>query len=236
MRANAGQECRDDLLTTELSSRDILVMEGERHRLARELHDGPLQTLTTLGLRLELCRQLSRKNDSAALEDELAQLKVDLQKSTAHLRDLMTQWRCPTLEEDSLRQAIERCVRNYQDGNDIEVALDLKDLPDHELGIEQKVALFRILQEALRNASQHSGASTVWVRAAMRSGSLQVHIEDNGRGFNLLGVTAKYPRQGLGLAGMQERARAIDGELQVDSQAGRGTGITLSVPWPGSKG
>lgn len=235
MGANPRQQRHNDLSATGLSRRHILAMEEERHRLARELHDGPLQALTALALRLELCRQLSRKNDSAALEDELAQLNLDLQKNVAHLRDLMTEWRRPILEENGLRRAIERYVRDYEDGNEIQVTLDLGDLPDYELGIEQKVAIFRILQEILRNASQHSGASTVWVRAAADLDNLWMQIRDNGRGFNLLGVTANYPRQGLGLAGMQERAKAIDAALEIDSQPDRGTSITLTVPLMSSK-
>lgn len=235
MRANPGQECRDGLLTTELSSRDILVMEGERHRLARELHDGPLQTLAALGLRLDLCMMLSRNNDAAALEGELAHLKRDLQERLSHLRELMVEWRCPMLELEGFAEVTERYVRDFADRSDVEVSVDLRDLLDDELDSDERVAIFRVLQEALRNVNQHSRASRVRVRAVTTPSTLQVHVADNGRGFNVLGVTANYPRQGLGLAGMQERSEAIGGTLEIDSEPGCGTIITVTIPRAGWK-
>lgn len=210
-------------------------MEEERHRLAREFHDGPLQALTAMGIRIDLCKELSVQNDPAALQDELTQLKLDFLRSIVEIRDLVAEWRLPSLDGDDLRGAVDSYVREYEGRTGIEVKLNPRDLPNNELDGEQKVAIFRILQEALRNIHWHSGASQVRVEVTTEAGNLQVSIGDDGRGFNLLSATANYPRQGLGLAGMQERAKALGGELYVDSRSGRGTNITLIVPLQGSK-
>lgn len=219
-----------------LSNWDIRVMEEERHRLAREFHDGPLQALAAIAIRIDLCKQLSAGDDSVALQNELAQLRLDFQKSIIEVRGVMAEWRLPSLEGKRLQEAISDYVRQYEVHTGIEVGLDLRGVSAPRLTEAQQVAIFRILQEALRNASQHAEASEVRIEAVMESGILQVAIQDNGKGFNLLSATANYPQQGLGLAGMQERAKALGGELHIDSQPGRGTIVRLSVPLEDSRG
>jgi two-component system sensor histidine kinase DegS len=215
---------------SQLSECDLLVMKEERHRLVRELQDDPLQSLAGLGLRLDLCQELTESGESAAVADELANLKFDLGQILAGIRELMTELRCPQLEGLSLLRVIGNCVRDYERNTGIRVSMDLAQLPDGSLDIEQKLAVFRIVQQALRNVSQHSGASEVAIRATRRESLVELSIEDNGRGFNVLGVTSSYPRRGVGLAGMQERAKAIGGRVEIDSKPGHGTHITLSIP------
>jgi len=230
MQTDFEQEDQDDVSSIGLSSRDILVMEEERHRLARELHDGPLQALTVMSIHVEVCKQLSLNKDVPTLQHELSQLELDFQKTITEIRDLMREWRMPSSNDDSLRALIDGYVRKYETRTGVEVSLELSDLPDNALRKEQKVAIFRILQEALRNTSRHAEASHIWIELRVRGTNLQLAITDNGKGFNLLGASTAYPRRGLGLVGMQERAKALGGRLQVDSQPGRGTEILLVVP------
>jgi two-component system sensor histidine kinase DegS len=224
-----------------LSECDLLVMKEERHRLVRELQDGPLQSLAGLRLRLDLCRDLTESGESAAVADELAHLKLDLRQIVAGIRGLMTELRCPLLEDVTLVRVIDDYVRGYERQTGIRVSVDLAELPDESLDFEQKLAVFRVVQQALRNVSQHSEASRVMIRATMRGAFVELSIGDNGTGFNVLGVTSSYPRRGLGLAGMQERAKAIGGRVEVDSKSGHGTRITLDIPvdrrdaYPGSE-
>jgi signal transduction histidine kinase len=214
----------------QLSECDLVVMKEERHRLVRELQDGPLQTLTGLGLRLDLCEELMETNEAAAVADELAQLKLDLRQIVAGIRGLMVELRAPRLEEPTLAGLIESYVHDYQQRIGIRVAMDLAGLSGESLDVEQKLAAFRIVQEALRNASRHSGGSRVGIRGAMRGSLVELTVEDDGRGFNLLGVTSSYPRRGLGLAGMQQRAKAVGGRVEIDSKPDYGTRITLTIP------
>jgi signal transduction histidine kinase len=219
-----------DLSARELSNRPILLMEEERHRLARDLHDDLLQTLTALDLRLDLCTQLASKNDSAALEEELSRLKTCWERSLRAIRQLDAGARGLASDYDSLSEAVGYLAGWYEEQTGVDVSLDLERLPEGELSSGQRETLLRIIQEALRNAHQHASASRVLIWAENSQGSLQVHVEDDGVGFSLASVTSDYPLQGLGLAGMVERARAEGGQLLIESEPGRGTRLTLILP------
>jgi signal transduction histidine kinase len=207
-----------------------VVMKEERHRLVRELQDGPLQRLTGLGLRLDLCAELMETNEAAAVADELAQLKLDLHQIVEGIRALMVELRAPRLEDLTLAGLIDGYVGEFKQRIGIRVTTDLAGLSGESLDVEQKLAAFRIVQEAVRNAGQHSGASRVGIQGAIRESLLELTVEDDGRGFNLLGVTSSYPRRGLGLAGMQDRAKAVGGRVEIDSKPDHGTRITLTIP------
>jgi hypothetical protein len=220
----------DDHFATRLSNRPILLMEEERHRLARELHDDLLQKLTALGLRLDLCMKLSRKSDSATLEEELAQLKGCWEESLSSMRHLVEADHLRFRQGAGVRGAVLRFADKCREQNGVRVSLDLRCLPESRLHIEQGAALVHIVGEALRNAHQHACATCVTIWAEDSGESLQVFIEDDGVGFDVHSVTADYPRRGLGLAWMRERARGAGGELLIESEPGRGTILTLVLP------
>jgi two-component system sensor histidine kinase DegS len=222
-----------DLDVTELSNRPILLMEEERHRLARELHDDLLQHLTALSLQLDLCRRLCQNSSSAALIDELALLKGCWQQSLATMGELVEESNPRFWQGGSLSGAVLRLARDWEERTNIEVSVDLRHLPESRLGGEQGVALIYIVTEALRNAGQHAGASCVTVWAEDDAETLRVFVRDDGVGFDLNSVAADYPRQGLGLAGMRERARGAGGELSIESEPGLGTTLTLVLPLRG---
>jgi signal transduction histidine kinase len=225
-----------DLFPAETPNRRIMLMEAERHRLARELHDDLLQTLTALRLSIDVCGRLSSNGDSTALEDELARIRGCWEKSLSTMKELMVQASPGSREQASLRDGISclalECERQFH----VAVSLDLVDLPGRVLNGEQSTALFYIVQEALRNTCHHAGASRVLVRAVNGASSLQVSIEDDGTGFDLSSVISRYPRLGLGLAGMRERAQGVGGQLVIESTPGRGTAVTFTLPLPDAWG
>jgi two-component system sensor histidine kinase DegS len=214
----------------ELSERDLRVMKEERYRLVSEVQDGFLHSMTELGLRLDLCRILTHRQESAAVADELAQLRLDLLQISAGMRELLAELRCPRLEELRVAETIERCVCDHDERSRVPVTMDLAELADESLDIDQKLAVFRIVQEALRNVRQHSRASRVQIWGEQRESLLKLSVEDDGEGFDLLAVTSSFPRRGMGLAGMHERAKAIGGRVEIDSEPGHGTRITLTMP------
>ena len=94
------------------------------------------------------------------------------------------------------------------------------------LEMDQEIAIYRIIQEALNNVAQHSGAERVEIDlAAERGGGVQLRVADDGRGFD-----ASHSNGGLGLGGMAERARLVGGRLEIDSSPGSGTALSLEVP------
>lgn len=136
----------------------------------------------------------------------------------------------------SLGGAVLRFARDWEEQTSIKVSLDLRHLPESRLGGEQGEALIYIVTEALRNTGQHARASCATIWAEDNAETLRVLVQDDGVGFDLDSVTADYPRQGLGLAGMRERARGAGGELLVESEPGRGTTLTLVLPLRGLPG
>jgi two-component system sensor histidine kinase DegS len=205
-------------------------MKEERYRLVGEVQAGFLHSMTELGLRLDVCRILTQRRESAAVADELAQLRLDLLQIAAGMRELMAELRCPRLQELSVAGIIERCIRDHEDRTKVPVTMDLGELADESLDIDQKLAVFRIVQEALRNVGQHSQASQAQIWGEQRESLLKLSLEDDGKGFDLLAVTSSFPRRGMGLAGMHERAKAIGGQVEIDSEPGHGTRISLTVP------
>jgi signal transduction histidine kinase len=102
---------------------------------------------------------------------------------------------------------------------------------ERRLDAEAELLLFRIAQEAIRNVWRHSQATQAEVVVEFGEGETRVAVSDNGKGFELSGPVSDLAREGkLGLAGMQERARLLGGELSVRSEPGRGTTVAVSVP------
>jgi len=204
------------------------AQEGERKRIARELHDDPVQMLIALSRRVE-----SMTTDSDLLPDKVLEGITSLQEmiSTAvsDLRRFIQDLRPSLLDHLGLMAALEDLTVGMAEDNikaEFRVSGEVQRLtPDEEL------ILFRIVQEALNNARRHSGASQVLVQVRFLPNTLQVTVEDNGLGFDVPAHMDDLISTGrLGLLGMQERTRMLDGALIVQSEPGEGTIITVDVP------
>ncbi len=203
----------------------------ERLRLARELHDGPVQMLTTLSLRLDWCYELARHGDLEGLKAELAELTNGVRRGIDDFRHFILNLRAPISSGERLADVLERYVREYGQRTGIAVTLEMPD--DHVLlsGLTslQQMALLRVVQEALQNVYKHAGATRVAVTLNFYAGKLRVEVRDNGRGFDV-----RYARRHsflhMGLAGMEEWAREVGGWLEVESTIGEGSTVALTMP------
>ncbi len=135
--------------------------------------------------------------------------------------------RPPEIEELGLALAVRAHVRSLGEASDFSVEADL-DVVDPHLDITAKLALYRIVQEALSNARRHADTDRAWVRLFVEDGSVIVEVEDKGRGF--VSADAMEDGRGLGLGGMQERATMIGGTLTIDTVPGEGTRVRVTVP------
>ena len=222
-------EASNELDVWELVARiaTIKAQEEERSRLAREVHDGPAQVLANAILGLELCEQIARRAPEQLI-DEIARLKGMVREGLVEVRRFIFDLRPSGLAERGLLATLQRYVAEYRTFFRLDVALHFPaDVPP--LTQEQQIAIFRIIQESLQNIQKHARASQIIVGLELDDSSLVATIRDDGRGF--------LPRQievttlsGAGLRGMGERAAAIGGELQVESQPGEGTTIRLVLP------
>jgi signal transduction histidine kinase len=203
-----------------------LAISRERNRLARELHDTLAHTLSGLVVQLDAIATLwtpTPPKASAMLEQALTQTRAGLDETRRALRDL----RATRLEDLGLGQALSEMAKNVavRDGLslDLDIAEEIADLP-----AEVEQAYYRVAQEALENAARHAEASHISVSLRQRDGELVLTIADDGRGF---GEGAQLADQ-FGLRGMRERAELIGGQMEVESQPGRGTRISLRSAIP----
>jgi len=199
------------------------IQEEERSRLARELHDGTVQTLIALDQRLQMLqRELSRDPPQAARR--LSALRRMVGEAIEDVRRFSRALRPLYLEELGLAPALEMLAREA--GASFQLLGRATRLSD-----EVELALFRIAQEALSNAQRHAQAKHVAVVLAFEDGRVRLVVQDDGRGFDPPERAADLVHHGhLGLMSMQERAEIVGGRLEIRSHPGRGTRIEVIVP------
>ena len=198
----------------------VRAQEEERKRVARDLHDEVNQALTAILLRLEALSH----DAPAALADQIAEVKALANQAMDELLMLARQLRPTALDDHGLASAIDGQVRRFEEQTGIRATFEA-DLDSAALGEDEQVVLYRVAQEALANVARHSRAARVEVALGTQGGGVELRVRDDGRGFDP-GRRSK----GLGLAGMAERARLVDGELSIDSTPGAGATVTLRVP------
>lgn len=203
-----------------------LTISQERQRMARELHDTLAQGLAGLILQLEAVDSHLEAGNQARAQAVVQQAMQRARTTLHEARSAIQALRPAALEQGNLVEALGDEVEQFSATAGIQATFEVVGAPPG-VAPETSLDILRIVQEALSNTARHAQASHVRVRLATGGPGLQVVIKDDGLGFD--------PAKGLerpgcfGLAGMRERAERIGGTLQVESQAGRGTSIVLSV-------
>jgi NarL family two-component system sensor histidine kinase YdfH len=203
-----------------------LTLSQERQRMARELHDTLAQGLAGLILQLEAADS-HLDNDNAARAQHVVQQAMGRARTTLHEARLAIQaLRSPALDRDNLIDALGHEVDQFSATTGLRTTFEVnvETLPESPAMAQD---ILRIVQESLTNTARHARASHVLVRLEEGDGRLQVVVQDDGVGFD--------PAQALeqpgcfGLAGMNERAAQLGGQLEIESGSGRGTRVVLSV-------
>ena len=206
-----------------------MAQEDERKRIARELHDEVIQSLASLSLELDgfasSDKGLSR--DKKVTLENLQHKTIILTEGVRHLSQSL---RPPTLDRLGLLPALESLASDI--GKRSEIALQVKAHgAGQRLPAEVELTLFRIAQEAIRNVWRHSQATSAEIVAEFDDCKARVTVSDNGKGFDVPPTTYDLVKEGrLGLAGMHERAQLLCGSLQIKSEPGKGTTVTIEVP------
>lgn len=214
----------------QLLARVITAQEEERMRIARELHDETGQVLASLVIRLEAIER-SLPAEASTARRRLASTRILTEQTIADIRRLIADLRPGTLDELGLVAAIRWCAENHLQPLSIDFDLQSDGLADGRLPEELETVLFRITQEAIGNIARHAGASRVKIHLSRRDGQVHLAIEDDGQGFDPDTVQpARDGTQGLGLAGMRERASLVGGQVRILSRPGHGTRIVVEVP------
>lgn len=201
------------------------VREAERRRIARDLHDGVLQDLAYTAAAIGL---ISLKAKSTDLEEMLQKAIDALRRAAEELRAAVNDLSLEEQLNRPLSELVESQVqknRGMARGYELELEVE-EDFPSTSYG-EAGMEIARVIQEALTNARRHSGARKVRVRLSKEGDELVAEVSDDGRGFE-----PESTSEGLGLRSMRERAAALGGKVEIDSQSGQGTRMRLRVPQP----
>src|SRR5215469_2059164 len=202
----------------------------ERARVARELHDGAVQSLIAMEMQVDVLRRQGAAQ-SSPLTSELGRIQGLLREEVLKLRELMQQMKSLDVDSSTFLRFLEDTVERFQRETGITARL-ISDVQRVE--IPQRVCreLARILQEALVNVRKHSTAQQVLVRLSDNEERSQLTVEDNGRGFAFSGrlSSGDLEKTGKGPMVIRERVRLIEGELTVESNPGQGARLEISVP------
>jgi signal transduction histidine kinase len=211
----------------DLSARMVEAQEAERRTISRELHDEVGQTLGALLLDVGQVAKLVPSNDQI-VQGQIARIKSAAESAVKSIRDIALLLRPPMLDDLGLLPALEWQAREVSRRSNLEVTVDSENVSE-ELPDELKICIYRLVQEALNNAATHSGAKSAKVIVVRKGDQISVRVEDDGRGFD------PSRTRGMGLLGMEERVRRLNGTLTVDSAAGKGTRIVAELPLKDSR-
>ncbi len=206
-----------------LSQRLVEVQETERRDIARELHDEVGQVLTGL-----LFRIAGHGAGGGSPQEEMTAIVNDL---ISRVRDLSMNLRPPMLDDLGLLPALTWQIDRFETQTGIRVEFRHADL-DRRFDPQVEITTFRFVQEALTNVARHAGVTRAKVNMRAGAESLGVRIEDEGRGFD---VGPALAARSSGLNGMRERSRLAGGSLDIDSEPGRGTRLSLVLPLHGAR-
>jgi signal transduction histidine kinase len=215
----------------EEKERMVEVQEQARKKLARDLHDGPTQSVAAMAMRINLARRMMTKNTKQAT-DELVKIEELAHRTTKEIRHMLFTLRPLILESQGLSAALEAMADKMREtfSQNVLINVDEKTLDDMEMG--KQGVIFYIIEEAVNNARKHANAPDIWVRLRpYETGIALLEIEDDGLGFDVAAVNKSYDTRGsLGMVNLRERSELVNGLLNIESTPGRGTLIQVYIP------
>jgi len=205
-----------------LTRRQAMAISEERNRLARDLHDSAKQQALAASFQLGTAVTLFEREPQAARE-HLAEADALVDAVRKELTDLIHELRPQTMDGQNLADVLKEYAIEWAHRSGIEIEVNIQEQGPLSLEIEQ--TLYRIAQEALANVARHSAANHVDLLLSDEPGVVTMEIADDGCGFDPRGEHA-----GMGLVSMRERAEVLNGEVVIESEPGRGTHISVTLP------
>ena len=213
---------------TRIMRRTNAAIESERNRIARDLHDGPVQGVSAASLSLEAVLLMLKAGELTEGTEILAKVRRELSEEADNLRRLMSGLRPPLLEERGLIPALRETLDKY--GRDFDVATEFVGTGAAEIPQDLETLAYRIVQEALSNSNKHAKASRVYLTVETVGGQLRIEISDDGTGFDSAKAREYLQMGRVGLASMRERVELANGTFMVHSTPGKGTTVMATLP------
>lgn len=217
----------------EEKERMVEIHEEARKKLARDLHDGPTQSVAAIAMRLNILRRMMAK-DVASAGDEVVKLEELAHRTTKEIRHMLFTLRPLILESQGLVAAIQAMADKMTETYSQKVTHNIDERVTSQLEMGKQGVIFYIIEEAVNNARKHAAAETIAVNLTqMEAGIALLEIADNGLGFDVKSVTEAYDKRAnssLGMVNLRERAELVNGLFQIDSAPGKGTKVQVYIP------
>lgn len=205
----------------------IQAQEEERKRVAREIHDGPAQSMANVVLRTEIAERLMNHHKTDQAIQELKDLKSMIRQSLADVRQIIFDLRPMVLDDLGLLPTLRKFIPEIAKREGLSVELNLKG-KERRLPSGIEVAVFRLIQEVINNVIKHAQATKFKVDVELTKGNIKFRIQDDGVGFIEEEVLKK--REHFGLIGMKERVQLLEGNYDIKSEKDKGTTISFMIP------
>jgi signal transduction histidine kinase len=202
--------------------------EEVRQQLARDLHDGPAQSVAAITMNIEFVKRLLERDPPRVLQ-ELTKMGELARRTTYDIRTLLFELRPLSLDSQGLVTTLREYTGRFKDGATAVVLEEA--IGDVRLDAKRENTVFNIIQEATNNALKHAEAKHIWIRLARQGDELMATVQDDGKGFDLQAVRKNYNQRGsFGLLNIDERARMVGGSAEMTSAPGAGTTVRVIVP------
>jgi signal transduction histidine kinase len=201
-----------------------MLLSSERERIAREIHDGVMQSLFSMSLALEVCKK-GIYRDPTEVYQRLDELQDQLNMAAAELRRYIYDLKPARLSELGLASAVQYWIRDVTSGTPVRGRFIIEG-ESPSLTAREEACLYRVAKEAVSNAVRHAGAKNVDVRLIHGPGWVKMTVNDDGKGFD---PDMQQTSGGMGLRSIRDRVRGEGGELTIESARGEGTRITVQL-------
>ena len=223
-----SNQIEDIKMKKDIGVRIIRAQEDERRRLAREIHDGPAQTMANLVIKSEICEKLIDIDNEKA-KKELHSFRDTVRLGLGDIRKIIYELRPMSLDDLGLIPSIQNLVNDFSLETGIFVNIK-SDIDEELIAPVLEIALFRIIQESLNNVRKHSKAKDVKIQLESGEKHINLLFSDNGIGFDTKLERKSGVEGGYGLTSMKERAELLSGKFNVSSSSSDGTKIYVSIP------
>jgi signal transduction histidine kinase len=217
----------------EEKERMVEIHEEARKKLARDLHDGPTQSVAAMAMRLNITRRMLEKDVKGATE-EIVKLEELAHRTTKEIRHMLFTLRPLILESQGLAAAVQAMADKMMETYSQKVTLNIEERVTTQLEMGKQGVIFYIIEEAVNNARKHASAPVIAVvLRQMDDGISLLEITDNGAGFDVKAMSENYDKRAsssLGMVNLRERAELVNGLLQIDSALGKGTKVQVYIP------
>jgi len=201
----------------------ILAQEEERKRMAREIHDGPAQTLANLVLRTEIAERMLMKQEFQLVQEELMELKSQVRSGLEEIRKIIFNLRPMALDDLGLVPTLRKFVQDFEEKTKIRAVFETAGR-ELRMPSAMEAAVYRLVQEAFSNALKHASPTYVSLEIKFYPRRVMITIQDNGVGFDVEQTMARSKKSShYGLIGMSERVELLNGKMDIQSARGQGT-------------